>query len=75
MYRNISENTTLRALSTDVNRVINNTSTTALTHVEDQANILAKYDDFMKDDRLNSFKVEDYYFLKKNLSSQPAPEE
>ena len=36
---------------------------------------MQKFDDFIKHDRNNAFKVEDYYFLKKDLPSLPEESE
>jgi hypothetical protein len=48
---------------------------TSLTGTMHNAGIYSQYEDFIKNDRLNSFKVEDFYFLKKNVPPLPLPED
>ena len=46
-------------------------SLTCLTGIEHQASLMSKFEDFKKHDRVNPFTVEEYYFLRNNLSSFP----
>ena len=74
--RNVSENQTLQTLAGELhNNLTKVNSVTCMTGTNQHLDIMQGFNDFMKHDRTNAFKVEDFYFLKNNLPSrkeQPA---
>lgn len=69
--RNLSENSTLQTLANELGRNLAKVnSVTCMTGANQHLDIMENFKDFMKHDRTNAFKAEDYYFLKNNLPAR-----